>query len=85
MKMRLAIAATPRSLPTKLQEGTGERMMTILQAFGLGILVAWLPSVVIVPLLAWHARCVRGAEVARERPSGRLLTLVRDGADARVT
>jgi hypothetical protein len=56
--------------------------MTILLAFGLGIIVAWLPSLVIVLLLAWHALCVGGDDLVGERPSGPMLRLIRGGADA---
>jgi hypothetical protein len=55
--------------------------MTILLAFGLGILVSWLPSLVIVFLLAWHAHCVRADDLVGERPSGPILRLIRGGAD----
>ena len=56
--------------------------MVTLQMFGLGVLVAWLPSLVTVALLAWHARSARCAELASEPPSGRMLSLIRGGADA---
>jgi hypothetical protein len=57
--------------------------MTILLAFGLGIIVAWLPSLVIVLLLARHALCVGGDDLVGERPSGPMLRLIRGGADAK--